>query len=457
MIRLSIIVGLLVLIACKTANEAPSALNTSLLTSTIVTVDPGKDTVITTAKGATISIEDGTFDRPVTLEIKEAYTMADMLLGGLVTESDGQLLQSDGMIYINTADKQAVKLNKPVKVSIPGSQPEMQLFKGEENSAGVVNWTQPAALNIVPDTPHAGRRLFWQACATCHGITKATVGPPLFGSMERAPDTASFYAFIRNNQAVLKSGNAYYRALFDQYLKMPMNVFPELTNKDIDQLMDYVNWAAKNAPNDTMQLPRTVDTAGSPQYDYMYMDSNNVPVMENDSLFLQYDTITEIPDSLYTQIMENSLRQGFTDQAQSDGAYTFEIKTLGWYNIDAYVQGLKGTELCELKVKLSDAPDQTDINVYLFVPKRKNLSVGVDYGNRIYHFEKWQNKIPLFPGDRSFILAFGNNKDEFYYGITGFTTKSQQLITVKLLKTTKEKFLEQVKALKFDGIQFDVK
>ena len=91
MVRLYLLVGLVFFMSCKTVDRPRSALNNSQLPSNFVTVQPGKDTVIRTAGGAIITIQDGTFTKPVKLEIKEAYSMADILLGGLVTESDGRL------------------------------------------------------------------------------------------------------------------------------------------------------------------------------------------------------------------------------------------------------------------------------------------------------------------------------------------------------------------------------
>lgn len=86
----------------------------------------------------------------------------------------------------------------------------------------------------------AGKTLFSNKCATCHGVHKAITGPALFGVEQRVGDNAKLYAWIRNNKAVLGTGDPYFTALFNQYNKLPMNTFPELTDADITNILAYV-------------------------------------------------------------------------------------------------------------------------------------------------------------------------------------------------------------------------
>lgn len=86
----------------------------------------------------------------------------------------------------------------------------------------------------------AGKTLFTNKCATCHGVHKPGTGPALFGVEERVGDNKKLYAWIRNNKAVLATGDPYFTAVFNQYNKTPMNTFPELTDGDIDNILAYV-------------------------------------------------------------------------------------------------------------------------------------------------------------------------------------------------------------------------
>lgn len=94
--------------------------------------------------------------------------------------------------------------------------------------------------NVNAQDAAAGKTLFNGKCATCHGVHRAISGPALFGVEERVPDKKKLYSWIKNNQAVLKSGDAYFTALFNSYNKMPMPTFPELEDGDIDNILAYV-------------------------------------------------------------------------------------------------------------------------------------------------------------------------------------------------------------------------
>jgi hypothetical protein len=48
------------------------------------------------------------------------------------------------------------------------------------------------------------------------------------------------HKWIHNNRAVLASGNKYFNDLFDKYGKVSMNLFPALTDQEIDAILNYV-------------------------------------------------------------------------------------------------------------------------------------------------------------------------------------------------------------------------
>ncbi len=52
--------------------------------------------------------------------------------------------------------------------------------------------------------------------------------------------------------------------------------------------------------------------------------------------------------------------------------YNFNIKTLGWYNIDAYVEGYIGSTYVRLIAQLQ-INYEAEMNVYLFCPSKKML------------------------------------------------------------------------------------
>jgi len=93
-----------------------------------------------------------------------------------------------------------------------------------------------------------GKALFSANCASCHAINKKLTGPALAGVEDRWPDKKKLYAWIKNSQAFLKTGDAYANNLYNEYNKTAMNLFPNLTDKEIDAILGYINTAAKAAP-----------------------------------------------------------------------------------------------------------------------------------------------------------------------------------------------------------------
>ncbi len=85
-----------------------------------------------------------------------------------------------------------------------------------------------------------GKALFSQNCASCHAVNKKLTGPALAGVEDRWSDKKNLYAWIKNNQAFLKTGDAYANKLYNEYNKTAMNLFPNLSDKDIDAILAYI-------------------------------------------------------------------------------------------------------------------------------------------------------------------------------------------------------------------------
>ncbi len=86
-----------------------------------------------------------------------------------------------------------------------------------------------------------GEKLFNGNCKSCHAPSdKKVVGPGLKGVEGRWKDKALLYKWIKNNKAVLASGDAYANDLYNQYNKSAMTLFPALSDKDIDSILKYV-------------------------------------------------------------------------------------------------------------------------------------------------------------------------------------------------------------------------
>ena len=105
-----------------------------------------------------------------------------------------------------------------------------------------------------PSLAQDGKALFQANCAQCHNPFKIVTGPALKGVTERVPDKTLLHAWIHNNQKVLASGNPYFTALFNTFNKTPMNLFPNLSDAEIDAILKYVETAV---PPSTTTEPGT--------------------------------------------------------------------------------------------------------------------------------------------------------------------------------------------------------
>jgi mono/diheme cytochrome c family protein len=88
--------------------------------------------------------------------------------------------------------------------------------------------------------PVAGKALFNANCAACHKLDKKAVGPALRGVAGKY-DTEWLYAWIKNSQGLIKSGDAKAVALFAEYNNSVMTSFPALSNGDIDNILAYTS------------------------------------------------------------------------------------------------------------------------------------------------------------------------------------------------------------------------
>ncbi len=85
-----------------------------------------------------------------------------------------------------------------------------------------------------------GKVLFQTNCAQCHNPLKVVTGPALKGVTQRVPDRKLLHDWIHNNQKVLASGNVYFNNLYNSYGRAPMNVFPNLSDAEIEAILRYV-------------------------------------------------------------------------------------------------------------------------------------------------------------------------------------------------------------------------
>src|ERR1700712_3887907 len=85
-----------------------------------------------------------------------------------------------------------------------------------------------------------GKALFSANCASCHKVDKDLTGPGLKGVEDRWPDKAKLHAWIHNNSAFRATGDKYANDLFNKWNHTQMNLFPNLSDADIDAILGYI-------------------------------------------------------------------------------------------------------------------------------------------------------------------------------------------------------------------------
>jgi len=128
---------LFTVLACNNekTNISQKYLNIDNLTTQAFFVNTKKDTTLITKQGVIIKIAAYSIKSNgdnVTLEVKEALSLYDIIRAGLTTSSEQGILSSDGMFYINTKESSTIK--KPLLISVPTvfTDDSMQLYKGED-------------------------------------------------------------------------------------------------------------------------------------------------------------------------------------------------------------------------------------------------------------------------------------------------------------------------------------
>ncbi|MFT3825552.1 MAG: cytochrome c [Chitinophagaceae bacterium] len=475
--RSLLVAGLLcvIIFSCTQITEYTNTLlRTDKLPSQLFTIDITKDTVLHTQKGALIRIPKGALSAgtsTVQLEIKEAYTITDILRGGLATQSNGQPLSSGGMIFINPAKDQDAKIVQPVQVSIPTAFVEnnMQLFKGEEQKDGSINWTDPQPMLPSPQTAmlERGKELFLNNCATCHNPRKDMTGPSLEHILERVPQGVKgyddklklLYAFTRNNGKILKEGVPYYCCLYRNWNKTPMNLFPSLSDADLDALYGYIE-------NESLRsgIPHPTpgkDTCAENCKQYVQLkgdlirkknklQSQSVPMVIENRLMIDSVTLLMSSDTV-TSIVEkvsSATRQSFY--------YQFTITSFGWYNVDMLSKDIPGSEKSKLVVYLA-GQYAGKTTIYLIVPSVNvlapagKLSSGDGFG-----FYDLDGGIFLPQGIPAYIVVIGEYDDNIVFAKQAFTTSRNQDFTLEPEIVTQDVFETAIKSLNLNNINFSV-
>jgi cytochrome c2 len=111
----------------------------------------------------------------------------------------------------------------------------------------------------------AGKALFNANCAACHKLDAKMTGPALRNVTERH-STDWLHSWVKNSQALVKSGDAEAVKIYEEYNKAIMPSYPQFSNTDIDNILAYTSEplpvAAPAAPGAVAQAGASADDSG---------------------------------------------------------------------------------------------------------------------------------------------------------------------------------------------------
>lgn len=465
--RLNILIAafcLILLSACSNNNSGTfQSFTTDKLNSQFFDIDIYKDTVLLTAKGATIKIPKGSLQADssiVRLEIKEAYNIADMVLAGLTTHAGHEPLSSGGMIYINPAAGQQVTILQPLQVNIPSTyvQDGMQLYKGQADENGTIDWTEPRPLDTgtAKNTLATGRTIYMANCTSCHSIGKDATGPQLAYSLQRR-NWAWLKSFTRNSAAVIATGDRYANCLYLQWGGTAMTSFPQLSDEEILALYKYIQYESeKYDPATIPDLKKCLDSCN--QYERLRaraIAKREKLIAGNGALVTTRES-NAVAANNGTQAVATPSDMVTANNAQSE-YYRISITTFGWYNVDILMKGLPGFEESTLMVRMTGSYTE-NFNIYLIIPRDKIYVAGglLNGKSDEYGFYRNAGQIPLPQGLQAYIMAIGESKGQLYYNLSPFTTSRDQELTVSMTTTTQQQLSIEIQKLSLRDMEVKI-
>jgi cytochrome c2 len=430
------------LIACCYACNSDShdkIYNPDALSPEYFTIDLSEDTVLQTAKGATIFIPAGAIrsdkGSSLRLQIKEAYSIADIVQAGLLTQGNGQPMSSGGMLQILPVGDECAVITGALRVKIPGEyiKPWMKLYKGEQDKIGNINWTTPQVLleNPLPRAEKAGKDIFQLNCASCHSMIRKRklTGPGLLHITARHP-RKWLIDYINDNEAVMAGGDCYAKKLFEEYNKNMMTRFPELKGKDMDDLLYYMESISRQVNNEKYnQLKKQSDSCE------IYLKARNE--------WQQNQHVVKAP-----RLVEAGHVPG----------YRFEITSFGWLNVDALLDKIPGFTRSYLSVRVASAVS-SPFSIFLIIPADKIFLTGglLKGRNNEYGFFTEDGYITLPLNKRAYVVATGLEKDHFLMGTVSFETTNEQRLQLALQPLDKAAFNHFIRQLDLQDLSLKVK
>lgn len=453
------------------------------------------DTSITCKNGTIISFPKDCFidkngimiNKNITIEVVEALTLTDFLHYGLQTVSDGKLLQSGGMIYIDAKSNNqplALKDSSSLFVEFPSNfkEPGMKLFTGVYDSTGNINWIENPNMKqgLIP-LPLSE---FDYKYYTKYEVNKSRTSLRYLDSIilntnKRYENTfLATIEFEERFNALNKYCRGWGYAVFGRY-KILEDVAPETTYlleytmldiylKNIDKplwiadsivysfvksnaLSDSINhhWHSYFGKKFTSEIFRNfykerltnVFPFDSKGVDLSTHNAKELLIQKGYSGQQAYEHILiyNVRERLIKQRQEKTRikkeKQEFETKAENVFMTAIKVTKLGWTNVDRFFDDPDAKEVELFVQTICDSVDFCDLT--LVFPHRNIAIKGMLMSNGKYRFttdDKQYQKLPI--DEEGIIIAMSSKNNQPYFAIQPLTIKEKQLITMNIQKST---------------------
>lgn len=393
------------------ANSVVQLLHKTTVPSTYHDIDPEETTVITGKQGTIVRIPAGTFvtasglavTGKVQVEMKEVFKKSDILLSNLPTISDGKMLESGGVVYLDAAtmdgEKVVIAPGKAVTIDFPSGSPTqgMQAFSGQYDTEGNMNWTPMGAPAV--------------AAGADNGI-KADPNTLMFSDGEHSVK-GYIYSILEGATQCVGTDKVW----------IEVGISPDGMTKRV-RTSGYNSCYYKSVIDIVQNIKWDVDAAPGVDKISFTIEPQNYNNKENPRNG-QYNAVAS-SDNMFAMYNEKFDKYEAKLQAREVANNSLQVAELGWINCDRFYEV---TPKVNLMVNVDGGTEKEFARVFVVFKDIKSVMGGnqVDYSSHSF------SNLP--GGKKAYAVAISYLDNEPYFGMKEISI-SDQPIALSMNKTT---------------------
>jgi len=460
--------------APKQTEATENVFTTQNLPTQVFEITNENDTSITGKNGTKISIPKNSFvDKngnavkgEISFELKEALTLADMVMGNLTTLSNGKILQTGGMIYTNATangENLLIATNKALQISVPANNKNdsMLIFEGEVNPENQsINWVNPKDI-IEKNKPTAVSKTISRPIFDEHKNREVPLLEVPKKPIEYSDDTERLLSINFETNTMFPELQQYRNLKFKVSEKSDFNV-EDAKKTWYDVKLEKTNEVGiYKVTFEGLDKGKVItrEYLVSPAYqgnDYkkalalyeqkfeQYEKKKKEIAKEKERLIKEQEKLAIKWQKEFDKQQKNR-SQNIDDNTYNPHThdlnlgYTFNLKQLGWSNIDVLYSDSR-TQSINLKVKMEDKPKEDRVYIAM-VLKNKWISLpGYEKKDGTYGFSHNDAEPTNLPvGEEAIILATTYRNNIPYFAFQKIIIAPKQSINLSLKETTKLK------------------